>query len=183
MSEQVSTFLDVDIGTKKYLFFIVAWNDYVNELGEELDKQFPAFGEDLGVTGTVIKAYKSAARSSFDEVLSKSWPAEMRERFDREQDPFMLVIDKGFKEFDPESHHWAVVWFSDFYKDPGSLYRLFGALSKKVRKGDDVLAYLKSVARKEKFKKVAKYFEFKTPKVFGVSIDIKAIAEDLLSPE
>lgn len=50
MSEQVSTFLPIEIGNKNYLFFIVTWNDYVTKVGEELDKQFTAFGEDLGPT-------------------------------------------------------------------------------------------------------------------------------------
>lgn len=180
MSEQVSTFLDVDVGSKRYLFFIVTWNDYVTKLGEELDKQFVAFGEDLGLTGSVIKAYKSAGRSSFYEVLNKSWPDEIRTRFDSEQDPFMLVVDRNFKDFDPGLHQWAIVWFSNFYGDPGSLYRLFGALSRKTRMGEDVLAYLKSITRKEKFKKLGKYFELKKPEIFGISVDVKAIIEDLL---
>jgi hypothetical protein len=180
MSEQVSTFLPVDIGKKRYLFFIVTWNDYATVIGEELDKQFAAFGEDLGPAGKVIKSYKSASRTSFYEVIEKTWPVEIRKRFDSEQDPFMLVVDKGFEEFNPESDKWGIVWFSNFHEKPGMVYRLFGALARKVRREDDVFNYLNAVARKDKFRKFGKYFELKKPKVFGVSIDVQAIIEDMV---
>jgi hypothetical protein len=172
--------MDVDIGTKKYLFFIVTWNDYVTQVGEELDRQFVAFGEDLGITGSVIKAYKSAARESFLEVMEKSWPDEIRRKFDKEQDPFMIVIEKGFKDFEPDSDQWGIVWFSNFREKPGSIYRLFGALARKTRQGEDVLGYLKAVSSKEKYKKLGKYFELKKPEIFGVSVDVGAIIDDLL---
>ncbi|MXS81235.1 hypothetical protein ABF86_11060 [Nitrosomonas sp. GH22] len=107
ISEQVSTFLPIEIGNKSYLFFVVTWNDYVTQVGEALDKQFAAFGEDLGLTGKVVKSYKSAARTSFSEVMEKTWPDEIRERFNAEQESFMLVIDKSFNEFNPESNQWG----------------------------------------------------------------------------
>jgi hypothetical protein len=180
MSEQVSTFMDVDVGVKKYMFFIVTWNDYVTQLGEELDKQFVAFGEDLGTTGSVIKAYKSAARESFQEVVEKSWPVEIKKRLEKEQDPFMIVIKRNFQDFEPELDHWGIVWFSQFLDKPGSIYRLFGALARKTRQGEDVLEYLKAVSLKEKYKKLGKYFKLKKPELFGVSVDVEAIIDDLI---
>ncbi|NQU56365.1 MAG: hypothetical protein HQ513_03960 [Rhodospirillales bacterium] len=50
MSEQVSTFLPVEIGKMNYLFFLITWNEYASQIAEELDKQFAPFGEDLGET-------------------------------------------------------------------------------------------------------------------------------------
>lgn len=180
MSEQVSTFLPIDIGNKSYLFFIVTWNDYVNQVGDELDKQFAAFGEDLGPTGKVVKSYKSAARTSFNEVMEKNWPDEIGKRFNSEQEPFMLLIEKGFNDFNPESDRWGIVWFSNFYDKPESVYRLFGALARKVRQNEDVFVFLSATTKKDKYKKFGKYFELKKPEVFGVSIDVQAIIEDLL---
>lgn len=180
MSEQVSTFLPIDIDNKRYLFFIITWSDYVTRVGEELDKQFTAFGEDLGPTGKVVKSYKSAARTSFFEVMEKTWPNEIRKRFDSEQDPFMLVIDKSFNEFNPESDQWGIIWFSNFYEKPESVCRLFGSLARKVRHNEDVFDFLSAITRKEKYKKFGKYFELKKPEVLGVSIDMQAIIEDVL---
>ncbi len=179
MGEQVSTFLPVEIGNKSYLFFIVTWNNYVTQVGDELDKQFAAFGEDLGPTGKVVKSYKSAARTSFSEVMKKIWPNEIIERFHTVQEPFMLVIDKSFKEFNPESDQWGIIWFSNFLEKPGSIYRLFGALARIVRQNDDVFVFLSAITRKDKYKKFGKYFELKKPEIFGVSIDVQAVIEDV----
>lgn len=180
MSEQVSTFLDIEIGKMKYLFFIVTWNDYVTQVGKELDKQFSAFGEDLGPTGKVIKSYKSAARTSFAEVMNKNWPNEIKKRFNSEQEPFMLIIDKNFDKFNPLLDQWGIIWFSNFYDRPESVYRLFGALAKKVRQDEGVFAFPNGITRKEKYKKFGKYFELKKPEVFCVSIDVQAIIEGVL---
>lgn len=180
MSEQVSTFLPIQIGNKSYLFFMITWNDYVTNVGEELDKQFEAFGEDLGPTGKVIRSYKSAARESFNEVMKMNWPSEIRERFDSVQEPFMLVINKNFDTFSPESDQWGIVWFSNFYEKPDSIYRLFGALAKKVRRKEDLFAFLRDISAKEKYKKWGRYFELKKPEIFGVSIDVEAIVEDIM---
>ena len=177
MSERVSTFLPIEIGNKSYLFFIVTWNDYVTQVGEELDKQFAAFGEDLGPTGKVVKSYKSAARTSFSEVMKKIWPDEIRERFNSEQEPFMLGIDKSFNDFNPESDQWGIIWFSNFYEKPESVYRLFGALARKVRQNEGVFTFLSAITRKDKYKKFGKYFELKKPEIFGVSIDVQAVIE------
>lgn len=178
MSELVSTFLPVEINELRYLFFIVMWSDYTTAVGEELDRQFEAFGEDLGPAGKVVRAYKSARRKSFHEVMGKPWPPEIRERFEREQDPFLLVTDKGFDAFDPERDRWGVVWFSNFVDKPGTVYRLFGALGRKVRQEEDVFAYLGALARREKLGRLGRYFSLKKPEVFGVSIDVEAILQD-----
>ena len=99
------------------------------------------------------------------------------------QDPFMLIINQDFEEFDPEHHPWSVVWSSDFWDKTDTIYRLFGTLAQKARRDEDLFPYLCSVARKEKYKTLAKYVELKTPKVFGISIDVKAILRDIAGVE
>lgn len=180
MNEQVSTFLPVEIGNKKYLFFIVTWNDYVTQVGEELEKQFSAFGEDLGPTGKVVKSYKSATHKSFDEVMGKTWPEEIVTKFKTVQEPFMLVIDESFEDFDPVINQWGIVWFSNFFQNPGAIYRLFGLLARKVREDDDIFEFLNTIAKKEKLKKFGKYFQLNNPELFGIAIDVEAIIEDLM---
>jgi hypothetical protein len=180
MSELVSTFLPVTLrGAAEYLFFIVTWNDYVTGVSKELDEQGKHFGSDLGPKGSVIQAYAQYAKTTFSEVQAKAWPAYIQERFGREQDPFMLVTRKGFADFDPASDDWAIIWFSTFYDKPGDIYRVFGSLARKVERGEDVFGYAKSLARKDSLNKLSKYFELKTPEVFGIALDVKAIIEDI----
>lgn len=178
MSELVSSFLDVQLGKQKYLFFLITWNDYVTMLSDELDKQWQAFGADLGPSGTVVRAYRQHAKKSFDEVMAKQWPKEIFRRFGLEQDPFMVVIDRDFAAFNPSEHPWATIWFSDFFKEPGQIYRLLGSLARRVERGEDIFDYIQSLARKQKLKKVGRYFELK-PGIFGASVDIKTVLEDL----
>ena len=180
MSELVSSFLDVQLGKQKYLFFLITWNDYVTTLSKVLDDQWQAFGADLGPRGSVIRAYQRHAKNSFGEVMAKTWPKDIRERFDNEQDPFILVIDRDFAVFNPGEHPWTIIWMSDFFKEPEKIYRLFGSLARRVERGEDIFEYVQSLARKQKVKKAGKYFELK-PGIFGASVDIKAMLQDLAS--
>jgi hypothetical protein len=179
MSELVSTFLPVSLkGGAEYLFFVVTWNDYVTRISKELEKQWEAFGADLGEKGAVIRAYGKHARSTFAEVKAKGWPEDIQKRFDNEQDPFMLITSKDFKDFDPRTDEWAIIWFSGFDDKPEEIYRVFGRLAWKVEHGKNVFEYAKSLAKKAKFQKLSRYFEL-APEIFGVSLDVNAILEDI----
>ncbi|NQU56364.1 MAG: hypothetical protein HQ513_03955 [Rhodospirillales bacterium] len=114
--------------------------------------------------------------------MKKSWPDDVGQRFDAEQDPFMLIIDKDFNEFNPELDRWGIVWFSNFSDKPDSIYKFFGCIARKVRRDEELFDYLSSVAHQEKYKKFGKYFELKKPELFGISIDVQAILEDLIGP-
>jgi len=178
MSEQVSTFIPVDIGQKKYLFFVVSKNDYSTKIKDELEKQFNAFGEDLGPDAKVVKSYKGSVRSSYEEIRQKSWTEEIRKRIDAEIDPFMLIVNKNFNEFDPEQDSWSVIWFSNFYEKPDSMYKLFGVLANKLRNREDIFEYMESLTRNEKFEMLGKYIKIK-PTIYGISIDVNAILSDI----
>ena len=117
MSELVSSFLDVQLGKQKYLFFLITWNDYVTTLSDELDKQWQAFGADLGPSGTVVRAYRQHAKKSFDEVMAKQWPEEIFKRFGLEQDPFMVVIDRDFQPSIRVSTHGPLFGFRIFSRN------------------------------------------------------------------
>lgn len=179
MSEKVSSFIPVKIGNYNYLFFLVTWNEFVTPIREELEKQVDPFGAVLGLKGKVVQAFRSMSGSTFCQVVDKNWSRQMKKQFEEEQDPFMLIVDRDFEEFDPEEHPWSIIWFSDFWDKPDTIHRLFGALAQKLRKDEDLFRYMRSVARKEKYKTLAKFVELKTPEVFGISIDVKAIIEDL----
>jgi len=62
-----------------------------------------------------------------------------------------------------------------------AIYKLFAALARRTRAGEDVFEYLGSLARKQeagKLAKLSKYIELK-PKIFGISLDVGAILDDL----
>ena len=178
MTAHVSSFDSVKIGDFDYLFFIVCWNELQTDLTKELEEHFVPFGSDIGHKGVVVKAFKRAYYSTAEEMEAKKWPEGMRKRFDAEQDPFMLIINTSFGEFGPEQHPWGIIWFSDFRDQPDRIYRIFGELGRKTRKGEDIFQYLHSTAMKDSFRKLAKYFEIK-PQIFGVAIAAKAIFEDV----
>ena len=181
MSEKVSSFVPIEIGDFRYLYLLVAWNDFITPIREELAKQVEPFGEALGLKGKIVQAFRSMSYKVFEEVSSKPWDPEIRRRMEIDQDPFLLIIDSDFYTFDPTQQPWAIIWFSEYFKRTDSIYKLFAALVRTTRAGEDVFEYLRSVAHKQaagKWAKLAKYVEFK-PKIFGISIDVGAILEDL----
>jgi hypothetical protein len=180
MSERVSTFLNLEMRGFRYVFILVTWNDFISDIRIQVEAQIDAFGEALGEEGTVVQSFKSASGKNYKQVLAKEWSEPFATRMREDPDPFMLVIDEDFKDFDPGSHQWSIIRFSDFGEDPQAVYRLFAALARKVESGENIHAYLLGLARKEKYKKWSKYFALKTPELFGVSIDCKAIIEDVV---
>ena len=181
MSEKVSSFFHVTVKDYKYLFLICGWNDFVTSIKEELEKQTDPFGEALGINGKVIQPYKSKHEQTFNEVVRKDWPDEIANRIGKEQDPFMVIINTDFKDFDPTKSPWAIIWFSDYRGETDSIYRLFGGLAQKVRYNEDLLDYLKGLSRKEKFKKISKYIDLESTKIFGVTINFNAILDDMFT--
>ena len=47
-----------------------------------------------------------------------------------------------------------------------------------AKRNEDIFLFLRNVAKQERYKKWAKYFELK-PGIFGCTIDAKAIFEDV----
>ena len=72
-------------------------------------------------------------------------------------EPFMVVIDEPFGDFDPREHPYAVIWLSDFQADPGSVRPRPQTLARKTRstEKDDVILYLCDVARMRRTPKIA----------------------------
>jgi len=179
MSEIVSTFSRVTVGDFNYLFFVIAWNDYMTPMREELNKQLMAFGADLSIKGKVISSYDQASHRVYQEVLKKNWNKDFRSSIEEEHEPFMLIIDVDFEEFDPQQHRWTVIRFSGYPVD--SIPKFFHQLALITRKNKDIFSYLRWLTTKKTVAESAKYIEIK-PEIFGVSINVNAIIEDLAQP-
>lgn len=180
MEDLVLIYLPVQIGDKSNIFYMVTRNDYVDQVCDELDRQFSVYGEDLGSIAKAIKSYMRTLGFSFREIAKKLWPDVILKRFYSEQAPFIFVINTTFNEFFPISDRWGVIWFSDFYEKPGTICRLFGALANKVHQDEDLFSFLSTITTKDKFNKFGNYYDFMKPGSFGISIDAQALIEEIL---
>ena len=179
MSEQVTAFWPVQSERFEYLFFVTNWNDYSSTISKSLEDNLETFAADIGLRGKVIEAYSHAKSSTFQEVMAKDgWPPEVRERFDIENFPFMLIISTNFQEFNPHQHTWSIIWFSDFLDDPNSIPVIFCNLYKKIMQDTSLFDYLVGLAQDNKSSAFSDYFEFK-PGIFGASVDVKVILCDI----
>jgi len=179
MSEIVSSLERVKLGEFNYTFIIVTWNDYATGIANEIENNFEPFGADLGLKGQVVRAFKTASGKIANEVLSKKWSIEIRKKFESSNDPIMLIIDTDFNSFNPDADSWTIIWFSDYFKEPEKIYRIFSLLSNKTKKDEDLFQFLKSQTKKKNFKKWLNFIEIK-PGIFGFSINGKAIFEELI---
>jgi hypothetical protein len=88
----------------RYVFLLIGWNDYSDPVRDELNRQADAFGMDLGPSGLLVQAYPQRMYEIAREVLGKPWPAEIAERFESDQEPILLILDRDWQSFDPREH-------------------------------------------------------------------------------
>jgi hypothetical protein len=192
VTARVSTLLNLEPAGSRYIFLLVEWNDYADIVRDELNRQANAFGLDLGPDGWFVEAYPQRMYEIAGQVVAKAWPPEIIERFMSDQDPIILIFDRAWEAFDPRKDPYAIIWVSGFSDDPAAIRPLLKSLARRTRQGDDVIAYLRDVAERERravlrsgaeqsvsvLARIASYVELK-PQVFGVAIDLKAILRDI----
>lgn len=192
MSARVSTLLNLEPAGGRYVFLLVEWNDYADRVRDELNRQADAFGLDLGPAGVFVEAYPQRMYEVAKQVVAKDWPAEIIERFESDQEPIILIFDRSWDTFDPCQDPYAIIWVSEFSNNPAAVLPLLKQLAWRTRRGDDVIAYLRDVAERERraallsesgqsvsmLARIASYVEVK-PSVFGVTIDLKAVLRDI----
>lgn len=115
---------------------MIAWNDYLSEVREALEKQALAFGLDLGPAGTVVQAYPQRMYEIVEEVLDKEWNEESRSRLLDAQDPVILIVDTNWVDFDPSEHDHGFVWLSAFRESPNEIRRMLHGLANHAKEGD-----------------------------------------------
>jgi hypothetical protein len=187
MSEKVVSFQDVEIrGARKYLLLLVAWNDFQSGLRESLKKHSEVLGEAVGRYAAWVESYEGW--KAYEEVFEKAWPEEIKVRMSNEQDPFLLIIDTSFAQFDPTTNRSAIVWFSDWGDRPSEVWKPLAALQRRILREDDLFVYFENLRIRAlrskwigRFSKLAQYFELSLPIVPGfVSVHIDAILADSL---
>jgi hypothetical protein len=192
VSARVSTLLNLEPAGSRYIFLLVEWNDYADLVRDELNRQADAFALDLDGNGWFVQAFPQRMYEIAEQVVAKAWPAEIGERFKSDQDPIILIFDRAWEAFDPRQDPYAIIWVSGFSDDPAGVRPLLKSLAQRTRRGDDVIAYLREVAERERqgvlrsgaeksvsvLARIASYVELK-PHVFGVAIDLKAVLHDI----
>ena len=128
---------------------LIGWNDYANPVRDELIAKQTPFGMDLGPSGVLVQAYPQRMYEIAREVMGKPWPPEIAERFNRIQDPIILILDRDWQSFDPREHPFGIIWVSRFSNDPGAVRPFLRQLALLSRQGD-VITYLRDVAARER---------------------------------
>jgi hypothetical protein len=191
VTERVSTLLNVTSGGGRYIFLLIEWNEFADRVRDELNRQADAFGLALGSDGVFVQPYSQRMDEAGAQLRTKPWPAEIAERFETDQDPIILVLDRDWQSFDPREHGYAIIWISGFQGDPAAVRPLLQQLAMRTRRGDDIIGYLREVAEKEEraakverrgsaLSRIASYVEIK-PQVFGVAVDVTAILRDIFA--
>jgi hypothetical protein len=192
MSAKVSTFLWVGGAPYRYTFLLVVWNDYTDAVRDEINRQAEAFGADLGAEGLFVQPYSQRMYETAGEVLAKPWPDDIRRRLEDDADPVLLVLDHPFATFDPREHGFGIIWLSEYHGDPQEIRPVLQTLARRTKRGEDVIAYLAQAAERRQrdalaeaaaapvgvAARLASYVEIK-PRIFGVSIDLKALLRDI----
>jgi hypothetical protein len=177
--EKVSSFLGVEIGKLNYLFILLAFQtNYLTEVREQLLRQVEAFGEDLAEHGKVVRAYEASKHQTFKEVCEKHWPKEILKLLTDTLEPVMLIIDKSFTDFDPETDNWGIIWFSTMESKPQSIPKVLHKLATLSRDGQDIFSYLNALRRRERLAGVIKYLKVDKVGAFGIFVDVEAILAD-----
>jgi hypothetical protein len=127
-----------------------------------------------------------------EEVRNTEWSGEILQRIDNDGEPILLVTGgMQFGDFAPWRDEFAIIWLSDFDGKPETIKPMLLRLANVVRNGKDVIEYLRDIAIREQERdqvgealrrggllaRVASYVEIQ-PRIFGVSIDLKAILRD-----
>jgi hypothetical protein len=176
--QEVEEAEDVDLGHRRYLFFIVGPRPYeTSQIERALVSDTKTFGRNLGRRGSVIRINPDRADQELAKTASLNWPTGIAARIRQSTEPLILVIDRDRKGFDPSEHPWAIIWLSEY--DPTRLYRVFTSLARITNDDDaDIYEYLRRWTQQTKAKRFGKRLvgavEIK-PSVFGISLNVNTL--------
>jgi hypothetical protein len=171
-----------------YRFILVELNDYADAARDRLALQADAFAAALGPGGILVRTFREYRSSAAMEFRSKEWQADVEARLRADRSALILVIDTDFADFQPDLDRYAIIWLSDYIRDPDALDELLVAVAAVTEEGDDPIAWIEAqeesnrlVARRgsaaRSTARVASYVDVH-PKVLGFGVDVKAILRD-----
>ena len=131
----------------------------------------------MGDVGAVVMPFAGDAETTHRHVLDKPWSKAENHKI--RQTPAILIIDRGFDDFDPRHHSWVL-----FHFDRGAdgtyaakLRSFLQKLSDAVASTDtDAFELVRRAMRLEAIGKASTSFKLE-PGAFGVSIDLRVVWE------
>jgi hypothetical protein len=143
----------------------------------------------MSYKGVLVMPYEDRMVDALNEVLEKNWEDDLKARISAEQYPFLLIINRDFKTFNPKADKFAFVWFSDLKGEEESVWQVFDSIARKVSRKENIFDYLAAAAENEKEGKFAdrlaglpKYADVKIPIIPGViSINAGAVWAAIVS--
>jgi hypothetical protein len=129
--------------------FIVFSGAYISSIGDEINKLWENFGRRLGEVGVAYHPFDESIDKTTQQLKEKQWPKAIAERIEKETKPYMLLINKDFKVFDPRQDKYAFFWFSSVNDQIGLVSKVFGATEvEAITKPDhDLFQYVKELNR------------------------------------
>ncbi len=173
----------VERAHRDVIVILLAWNRFSTRVGEELKKHSQEFGHLMSYKGVLVLPYDDRMREALVEITAKPWPEAVKARIEAEQYPFLLIIDRDFRDFDPCRDQFAFVWFSDLKGHEDTVPEVLDAIARKIDRREDLFAYLAEVAAAaeegklaDRLAGLAKYVDLKLPVIPGMlSINAGAI--------
>jgi hypothetical protein len=89
------------------------------ESGRTFEKMLGTLGRSLRKTGGVVVAFEGDEDNVTADVLKKTWDSAERATISRR--PGLLIIDKSFDDFDPQSDNWFHIDLRELYNSAGTL--------------------------------------------------------------
>ena len=165
----------VELRHRDVIVILLSWNQFSNRVSDEIKKHTKELGHIMEYKGVLVMPYDDKMKDALEEVLSKNWTEEVKTRLGNEQYPFLLILNRDFRDFNPEKDRFAFVWFSDLKGNEENIWEVLDAIAQKVGRREDIFGYLATVsneARQGKFRDrlagLSKYVDVKIPIIPGV---------------
>ena len=143
--------------------------------GRTFEIMLGTLGHDLRTTGGVVIAYPGDEDTVSEAVLKKPWSKAERATISKR--PGLLIIDKSFDDFDPQSENWFHIDLNGIYNPSGNLNEisaedLVRGLQQIFLGEQDMFYHLKDrqvVARRKRALDAVSV----NPALYGFGIDVK----------
>jgi hypothetical protein len=144
MSEMVSSLYSVTLGGGHYIIIVVNESNYATKIQKLLLQQAQIFGEQAGVKAKIVRSYPRASERTFQQVKKKQWPAEVRDRIDADEEPFLIFIKSNFREFDPAHDEWFILWLSKQRAAEKTIPSFFHKVDGELKRSADFFEFLRT---------------------------------------
>ena len=168
------SFIGAYIGENRCLLFLL-YKDYIQEQNNfvrELNPYLERFARKLGYSAALVRPFSGDIESTRAQVLDKNWSeSELNEIL---KTPGLLLINKDFESFNPQSDDWIYINLGQkIFQDSSPLVdELLGEISETIINPKvNIFSETNKILLKSSLKDAGEIFEAK-PGAFGFSLDL-----------